>query len=128
VTEVLYPSVDDVLEVGFAATGKPVEVRDAGLLLGALQRPAQTIFGEDAYSTLWDKAAALLHSFTRNHALIDGNKRTGLALAVTFLLANDAITVREVDETDGLAIVLDVAQGKLEDVELIAIRLKEWLA
>lgn len=127
-SEVAYPNIEQVLDVGLAATGKPVEVRDAGLLASALQRPAQTIFGSDAYSTLWDKAAAMLHSFTRNHALVDGNKRTGLALAVTFLMANEAFEAREVDESAGLALVLDVAQGNLEDIAEISERLEGWLS
>ena len=37
------------------------------------------MFGQDAYPSVTDKAAALLHSVTRNHALVDGNERLGLA-------------------------------------------------
>ena len=41
-------------------------------------------FGKDAYPSLDAKAAALLHSLARNHALIDGNKRLGLAAVIAF--------------------------------------------
>ena len=50
-------------------------VRDAGLLASAIARPAATAFGEDAYPTLWLKAAALCQSLDNNQALADGNKR-----------------------------------------------------
>lgn len=122
-----YPGIDDVLAVGRMATGAPVAVRDTGLLLAALARPQQTVFGADAYGSDWEKAAALLHSFTRNHALVDGNKRTGLALAWTFLVINEAIDGGFRDVEDGLALTLEVAQGKLDAVEEITRRLQLWL-
>lgn len=65
---------DDVLTAGSAAFGGSVTVRDFGLLDAAVARPRSTVFGVDAYPDLWQKAAALLHSPARNHALVDGNK------------------------------------------------------
>jgi death-on-curing protein len=64
-------------------------VKDLGLLDSALARPQTSLFGEDAYPTLELKAAALAHSLTKNHALIDGNKRTSWALMVSFLFQNN---------------------------------------
>jgi death-on-curing protein len=63
-------------------------VQDAGLLEAALARPKTSISGEDAYPTLALKAAALLESVIKNHALIDGNKRLGWLLMVSFLFIN----------------------------------------
>lgn len=54
---------------------------DPGLLASAVGRPAATMFGEDAYPDLITEIAALLESVVRNHALVDGNKRAGWALA-----------------------------------------------
>lgn len=122
-----YPTAADVLAVGRVATGKDIEVRDAGLLLSALQRPQQTVFGADAYVGPWATAAALLHSFTRNRALVDGNERTGLALAWSFLVVNGSIDDRHRDVGRGLAVTLDVARGRLEDVDEIAAALQAWL-
>ena len=59
-------------------------MRDYGLLEAALARPEATAFGKDAYQDLDAKAAALLHSVARNHALIDGNKRLALAAVIAF--------------------------------------------
>jgi death-on-curing protein len=46
-------------------------VQDYGLLEAARARPQATAFGKDAYPDLDAKAATLLHSIARNHALID---------------------------------------------------------
>ncbi len=64
-------------------------IGDPGLLASAVGRPATTVFGEDAYPDLITKVSALLESVVRNHALIDGNKRAGWALAVVTLWLND---------------------------------------
>ncbi|HEX4101576.1 MAG: Fic family protein [Pseudonocardiaceae bacterium] len=55
---------------------------DAGLLESALARPQASMFGQDAYPSVWGKAGALVHSLVSNHAvsnhaLVDGNKRLG---------------------------------------------------
>ncbi|MGI8653311.1 MAG: Fic family protein [Geodermatophilaceae bacterium] len=49
-----------------------VIVRDAGLLESAVARPMTFVFGTDAYPWFAEKAAALMHSLARNHALLDG--------------------------------------------------------
>jgi death-on-curing protein len=54
-------------------------MRDVGLLEAAAARPRATAFGADAYLGIHEKAAALLQSLARNHALVDGNKRLALA-------------------------------------------------
>lgn len=58
------------------------KVRDIALLEAAAARPASSAFGEDAYPTLPEKAAALLHSIARNHPFTDGNKRTATVAAI----------------------------------------------
>lgn len=68
--------------------GEQAGVKDVGLLESAVNRPQQTVFGEDAYPMLWDKAAALFESIARNHAFFNGNKRTALAITEIFLKKN----------------------------------------
>jgi death on curing protein len=92
-------------------------VRDIGLLEAACARPRATAFGADAYPTLPTKAAALLHSLVRNHALVDGNKRLGWLATVVFLDLNGhhvALT-----DDDAFSLVMAVAEGRV-DVEEIA--------
>lgn len=93
-------------------------VRDYGLLESALARPQASAFGEDAYATIHQKAAALLHSLARNHALVDGNKRLALASTIAFLGINGLRLTLTNDETYDL--VISVATGDLEDVTQIA--------
>ncbi|MDH6245202.1 type II toxin-antitoxin system death-on-curing family toxin [Mycobacterium sp. OTB74] len=83
-----YLDREDVLTAGSIAFGGELKVRDYGLLDAAVARPQATVFGVDAYPEVWDKAAALLQSLARNHALVDGNKRTAWAAAWTFLHIN----------------------------------------
>lgn len=117
----IYLDLDDLLHVA-ARTLDEVQVRDAGLLESALARPRSTAFGEDAYPSIHEKAAALLHSLARNHALIDGNKRLSLAGTIAFYGLNGFRLTLSNDEAYDLVIV--VASGELSDVAAIARRLE----
>ncbi|MGD3149560.1 type II toxin-antitoxin system death-on-curing family toxin [Tsukamurella tyrosinosolvens] len=59
-------------------------VRDHGLLESAALRPQTSVFGDDAYPTLDEQAAALMESIVRHHPLVDGNKRLGWLATVVF--------------------------------------------
>jgi death-on-curing protein len=120
VTDYLTP--DDLLSIAEAATGRPPLVREAGLLAAAVARPRASAFGEDAYPTLWDKAAALFHSLARYHPLVDGNKRLAWTATVVFLAINGERV--EADLEAALALTLDVATGAVEDIPKIADRLR----
>ena len=118
-SEVEYLDLDDLL--GLVRALKAGLVRDVGLLDSAAVRPRSTAFGEDAYSTSALKAAALLHSLTRNHTLVDGNKRLGWLATVVFLDLNGSEPRLRDDEA--FQLVMDVAAGAA-DVEEIADRLR----
>ncbi|MFD5285489.1 type II toxin-antitoxin system death-on-curing family toxin [Streptomyces rubrogriseus] len=68
--------------------GTEHSVRGADLLVSAIERPRTNVFGAELYPTLHEKAAALLHSLVRNHALIDGNKHTAWLAMRVFLWFN----------------------------------------
>ncbi|MDP3940941.1 MAG: type II toxin-antitoxin system death-on-curing family toxin [bacterium] len=70
--------------------GGSMGVRDIGLLESAADRPQATFDGVDLYKSLFDKAAALLHSLLKNHPFVDGNKRTALSSAGVFLRMNNS--------------------------------------
>jgi death-on-curing protein len=118
-----YLTVDDLLEIA-AGVLDEVAVRDHGLLASAAGRPQTTVFGEDAYPTLAEKAGALMHSIARNHALVDGNKRLAWAATRVFCLLNGRDLVFDVDDAETL--VLGVATGDL-DVPLLAVAIGEHL-
>ena len=67
--------------------GEPGE-RDPGLVESALAQPHMTFGGEDLYSALSEKAAALLFSLAENQGFLDGNKRIAFAAMETFLRLN----------------------------------------
>jgi death-on-curing protein len=118
---VIHLDIDDLLHVAARTLGE-FEVRDLGLLESAVARPRTTAFGEDAYPSIHTKAAALLHSIARNHALVDGNKRLALAGMIAFYGLNGARLTLTNDEAYDL--VIAVAAGDLDSVEEIAARLE----
>jgi death on curing protein len=71
-----------------AETGGEHGLLDLGMLQSAVARPQATYNGQDLYSNLFLKAAALLESLIGNHAFIDGNKRTAITSAGLFLHLN----------------------------------------
>lgn len=83
-----YLDLDDLLLLATALLCDPPPVRDLGLLSAAIARPQASAFGVDAYPDIWSKAAALLHSLVKNHALVDGNKRLGWLACAVFLDLN----------------------------------------
>lgn len=116
--------LDDLLLILRDAVGGDAVVRDHGLLASALARPQTTVFGEDAYPELHTKAAALLHSLARNHALVDGDKRLAWLATYVFLDLNGQPSEASTDEVVDL--VLAVAAGELADLAAIASRLQAW--
>lgn len=118
-----YLTLEDLLEVAHSIL-PDVLVRDIGLLGAAVQRPRASAFGEDAYPALIDKAAALMHSLARNHALVDGNKRLAWGATRVFLLLNDRDLRFSVDDAE--SVVVSVAAGNI-DVRQLARVLAEHL-
>ena len=96
-------------------------VRDIGLLDSAVARPRSSAFGEDAYSSISLKAAALLHSITNNHALVDGNKRLAWLATTVFLDLNGLAP--DLTDDEAFALVWEIASSAL-DVDAIAVKLR----
>lgn len=113
-----YLTLGDVIRIVDALEAGPV--RDVGLLDSATMRPRSSAFGEEAYPTLAEKAAALMHSLARNHALVDGNKRLAWTAAAVFLHVNGHVA--DIGEDDIFDLTMDVAKG-LSDIQEIATRL-----
>ena len=117
----IFLTLPELMHVAERVLGPDVGVRDFGLLEAALARPRTSVFGEDAYPTLESKAAALLHSVVKNHALVDGNKRLSLAATIAFLGVNGRRLTFTNDEAYEL--IIAVASGEVDEVEVIADRL-----
>ena len=87
-------------------------VRDVGLLESACMRPQATFGGKQLYNTLFQKTAVLFESLARNHAFLDGNKRTAVTATAYFLHKNDyTLTATNKELVD---VALNVATGTME--------------
>ncbi|TVR36131.1 MAG: alcohol dehydrogenase [Nitriliruptor sp.] len=110
--------IEDLLRLTRLLEAGPV--RDVGLLEAACARPRASVLGDEAYPALELKAAALLHSLVRNHALADGNERLAWLATVVFLdLTGNTV---DLDDDAAFELVMAAAEGHL-DVEEIAQRL-----
>ncbi|MFS8202716.1 type II toxin-antitoxin system death-on-curing family toxin [Streptomyces sp. CWNU-52B] len=120
-----YLTVQEVLDLAELACGEQtqVAVRDLGLLSSAVHRPQSQMFGVEAYTDLFEKAAALLQSLAVNHPLVDGNKRMAWMSTVVFLDFNGT-EMLDVDQDEAYKLVIEVAAGQLEDLRMIALRLR----
>lgn len=114
----IFLELEDLLHTATRTLGAEPEVRDRGLLESALARPRASAFGADAYPAIHDKAAALLHSIARNHALVDGNKRLALGATIAFCGMNGVRLT--LSENEAYELVVSVAAGNLDEVPAIS--------
>ena len=100
------------------ATGGSVGVRDEGLLESALETAFSGFGGKEFYPTKEEKGARLGYSLISNHAFVDGNKRIGVYVMLTFLEVN-GIRIDCTNE-DVVRIGLGVADGSMNYDALLA--------
>lgn len=98
-------------------------VKDHGLLESAVHRPQQSVFGEDAYPRLYDKAAALLESLVKNHCFHNGNKRTAYLVTKSFLMINGKHL--KMQREYAVEFIVDIAKG-IHSLEAAARILEEF--
>lgn len=116
-----YLTVEDLLAL--AEDLQVPKIRDLGLLDSAAHRPQASLMGRDAYPTLHEKAAVLLESLARNHALIDGNKR--LAWMATFVFYGLNGHDLDAPEDDAYDLVIAMSVGSLRYADA-AVKLAVW--
>ncbi|GLY66952.1 type II toxin-antitoxin system death-on-curing family toxin [Amycolatopsis taiwanensis] len=116
-----YLTTDDLLALA-EDLGVP-GIRDVGLLDAAAHRPRASVFGQDAYPTLHEKAAVLLEFVVRNHALVDGNKR--LAWMATFVFYGVNGVDLDASDDEAYDLVIAASTGKRGYSE-IAAQLSAW--
>ncbi|TVR24565.1 MAG: type II toxin-antitoxin system death-on-curing family toxin [Anaerolineaceae bacterium] len=113
-------SAADVYSINEDVLGKRPTVINRHLLRVAVSRPYTRLFGQEAYPTLADKAAALLHSLAHDHLFADGNKRTARRAVQRFLHLHGG-TITWTDE-QAYTLILEIAKGGY-DVKAVADRL-----
>ncbi|OYS86027.1 death-on-curing family protein [Limosilactobacillus reuteri] len=120
-----YLTEDEVIEINrrvinLAGEGS-IGVLDSNGLNSVIEAPKQVFFGQEAYPTIWLKAAYYLQKITKKHIFADGNKRTALESAKTFLLLNGIklkfsgievgkFIIRVTNSPDSEEVMLKVAQ------------------
>jgi death on curing protein len=113
----LWVSVDVALTAHveqLAEHGGAEGVRDSGMLESALARPRNMAqYGEP---DLADLAAAYAFGLARNHPFTDGNKRTALVVAETFMAMNGAML--SASDAEVVVAILALAAGELSEEEL----------
>lgn len=116
----IYLSFEQIIELHDALIDKfggLHGIRERGLLESALAAPMMAVFGEVLHKTIYNKAAAYLFYIARNHAFLDGNKRTAAAVALLFLRVNGKSPKYDVDNF--LEFVVSVAAGQ-SDLDTIS--------
>lgn len=99
------------------ATGGSVGVRDEGLLDSALESAYATFGGEELYKGKEEKAAKIGYSLISNHAFVDGNKRIGVYVMLSFLELNGIKL--SADNKDVVELGLSVADGSMKYDDIV---------
>ena len=97
-------------------TGGDPNLRDVGLLDSALESAFQTFDGRELYPTKEEKAARIGYSLISNHAFVDGNKRIGMYVLLTFLETNGIKIHPSEKESVRVGLSVDSGEMKYEDV------------
>lgn len=92
-------------------TGGSESVRDFGLLNSAIESVYATFDGQELYPSLEEKAVRIGYNLISNHAFVDGNKRIGMLVMLTFLEVNDVYI--DASDDDIVQIGLGVASGEI---------------
>ena len=99
------------------ATGGSVGIRDEGLLDSALESAYATFGGEELYKGKEEKAAKIGYSLISNHAFVDGNKRIGVYVMLSFLELNGIKL--SADNKDVVELGLSVADGSMKYDDIV---------
>ncbi len=103
-----------------AETGGDPNIRDIDLLESALESAFATFDGQELYPSKEEKGAKLGYSLISNHAFVDGNKRIGMYVLLTFLEINGVRI--EPSEEEVARVGLAVASGTMNYEDLL-----EWI-
>ena len=103
---------DKMLEIGGGKGG----VHDFSLLHSATERPKAKFGGKFLYTSIWQMAAAMLHSLIKNHPFEDGNKRTAYFSTMRFLHKNGYKLLAKDKAILDFTVKIDTENTSLEDI------------
>ena len=108
----IHLAVGQLIDVNARHLGGSPAVRDVGIAASVVARPVVGVFGEEAYSMIEEKAAALLPSVICTRPFVDANTRTGWAACRVFLVGNGRDAA--LDHGEVFDLVLETAASRLE--------------
>lgn len=112
-------------ELSGGASGSDTNLRD-GMSMGFIdQIHSNSVFGTPIYPDIFHQAAAYMFHIVKSHIFMDGNKRTGLASAITFLSIN-GIVFAPLEEDKVFDFVMDIAAGE-NDADKVVPFIAKWL-
>ena len=122
IDQIVYLTTNQVItintvQISLYSPKEQVGVKEPGLLDSAINRPKQSVFGQDAYPSIYEKAAALFESIAKNHAFHNANKRTALASLIVFLKINHFRWTMGIDEEQDFTV--DVVNHKYTFQEIV---------
>lgn len=123
IDEIVYLTTNQVIaintvQIRLYSPKEQAGVKDPGLLDSAINRPKQSVFGQDAYPSIFEKAAALFESIAKNHAFHNANKRTALASLIVFLKINHYKWTMGIEEEQDFTV--DIVNHKYTFQEIVS--------
>lgn len=121
--EIIYLTTNQVIainttQIRLYSPDEILGVKDSNLLDSALKRPKQSVFREDAYPSIYEKAAALFESLAKNDTFHNANKRTALASLIIFLKINGYRWMMGIEEEQDFTV--DVVNNKYAFEEIVS--------
>jgi len=117
--------IDDIIyahELLIKSTGGTPGVRDINLLKSAIDAPFASFDGFIPYPTIKERAARLAYGIIKNHPFVDGNKRIGIMVMITFLEAYGIML--NCSESDLAKLGLSVADGTYDYYDILEFIIK----
>ncbi len=114
-----YFTVDDIELIHMQiidASGGSLGTRDFGRLEAVVASQTQHVFGEELYRTIYEKAGALCRGVIADHPFVDGNKRTGIMLALIFLERNELSAKIKDKALEDFAVQIVVNHLSVQDI------------
>jgi fic/DOC family len=110
-------NLDMILSVGYRVNSK-----EYGKVEGIIAAVYQSVFGQDAYQSLEEKAANPLYFMIKDHPYVDGCKRIAASLFLEFLDKNNALFLdgdKRLSDGTLVAITLMIAESKPEEKDVM---------
>lgn len=109
----------NAIQIRLYSPHEPLGVKEPNLLNSAINRPKQSVYGRDAYPSIYEKAAALFESIAKKHAFHNANKRTALASLIVFLKLNEYEWTMGIEEEQDFTVDVVNHRYTFEEIVLL---------